>query len=59
MRRFHQLCYVELNVAMPPNGGYNPPTHVLQLAAAIQRQMLHEECLLRLLWEEVYENIVS
>jgi hypothetical protein len=47
---------MEPNVTMPPNRIYNPTTHVLQLAAAIQQQTPRKE---RLSSEEVCENILS
>ncbi len=45
-----------LNVTMPPDRTYNPTTHVLQLAAAVQQQTPREE---RLSSEEICENIPS
>lgn len=50
------MLMMGLDVTMPPNRTYNPTTHVLQLAVAIQQQTPREE---RLSSEEICKNISS
>jgi hypothetical protein len=50
------ILMMRLNDTMPPDTTYNPTTHVLQLAAAVQQQIPREE---RLTSEEVCKKIPS